>query len=182
MVDMKTKGKLADMTALLRFLLLSGLVVTVVLVLNWIPTVVGRDAMRSYPSVEKLKHEPGFEGLLVPSYFPEGITWPPAMILGQKEPFMAAVISFDGARGRDSLVISQSTSPDFDPGGVMRFEVLRQSVEMDRAGRHLRVEIGLCHDGAQCSRVSWSGTDRHVKVFMYGPSVTLLRIVQSMID
>lgn len=136
--------------------------------------------MRAYPSIESLRGEPGFEAVLVPSYFPEGISWPPRLIVGQKRPFMAAVIEFNGTDMESVLVISESFSADFSPGRTARFSELRQSVNLEMGGREALVETGLCNDGSPCSRLSWMEGGLFLKLFMRAPSLELIRIAESM--
>ena len=160
--------------------LLAGLL-ALLSVLNWIPGAVDKSGMRKYAGIEQLRHEPGFERVMVPSFFPEGIMWPPALVLGQKKPFMASVMEFDGKGARRALIISQSASAGFEPGPGARFSELRQSINMDLNGREALIETGLCADGTACSRLSWQQDGRlYVKLFMRAPSVTLISIAQSM--
>jgi len=165
----------------LRFVALAVGLVAFLAVLDWIPGTVDRGGMRRYSGIEQLRREPGFGSVLVPSYYPEEIKWPPRHVLGQKVPFMAVVMEFDGEDEDRVLVISESSSAIFLPGRVASFSELRQSVNMDLKGRDSLVETGLCHDGAGCSRLSWNEGDLHVKLFMRAPSVTLIRIADSML-
>ena len=158
---------------------LSGVLI-LLLVLDWLPWAVDRGGMRQYPGVEELRHESGFGGVLVPSYFPESIKWPPTSVLGQKRPFMAAVMEFEG-KGRElALIISESGSAGFRPGRLARFMELRQSVKADLKGRDALIETGLCDDGTVCSRLSWQEAGLYVRLFMRAPSVELIRIAESM--
>jgi hypothetical protein len=166
----------------MRFIGLAAALVVFLIVLNWLPQAVDKGGMRPYPGIQELRKEAGFGSVLVPSYFPEGIKWPPSLVLGQKSPFMAAVMEFDGDEVQRALVISESVSADFEPGHAARFSQLRQSVEMDLRGRKALIETGLCSDGAACSRLSWQEGSMHVRLFMRAPTLTLIRIAESMLQ
>lgn len=172
------KGPLAS---LLRYAMLFLLLVAALMTLNWIPQVADKGGMREYPDIQQLKHTPGFERVLEPSYFHESVIWPPSMVMGMSRPFMASVFIFEGTAGEGTLVISQSTSGRFAPDGAVDFAVLRQSIEVDLSGRAATLETGLCPGGGACSRVSWQDEGVYVTAFMRGPSVPLLRIARSMI-
>ena len=165
---------------LLRFSALVAGLLLFILVLDWLPGAVDKGGMRPYPGIEQLRKEPGFDSVLVPSYFPEGIKWPPRLVLGQRRPFMAVVLEFDGEDAEMVLVISESVSADFEPGHAARFSELRQAANVDLNGSPALIETGLCHEGASCSRLSWQEGGLYVRLFMRAPSVTLIRIAESM--
>lgn len=168
------------MMPLARFVLFVSIFTAALVILDRIPRVVDKKALRQYPSIEKIKAAPGFEALKVPSYFPESVTWPPAQIIGMSRPFMAALMVFDGKPGKKTLVISQSTSSKFDAHGALELMELRQSVEVDLLGRSAVLETGLCYGESQCSRISWKDDGLYISALMRAPSVSLLRIARSM--
>jgi hypothetical protein len=165
---------------LLKFAVLVAGLLVIITVLDWLPGAVDKGGMRPYPGIQELRKEPGLGDVLVPAYFPEGIKWPPRLVLGQMTPFTAVVMEFDGEDADRVLVISESASADFEPGHAARFSELRQSVNLDLQGRPALVETGLCADGVACSRLSWQEGGMYVRLFMKAPSVTLIRIAQSM--
>jgi len=166
----------------IRFIGLIAALVAFLLVLNWLPGAIDKGGMRPYPGVDDIRKEAAFGSVIVPSYFPEGIKWPPSLVLGQSRPFMAVVMEFDGDGNQRALVISESLSADFEPGHAARFLELRQSVEMDLQGRPAHIETGLCRDGASCSSISWKEGDLHIRLFMRAPTLTLIRLAESMLQ
>jgi len=174
--------KLEWLKGLLRFTALSAGLLMLVSVLHWIPAAVDKEGLKPFATVEQLKGEAGFGRVLIPSYFPEGIKWPPRLVLGQVRPFMAAVIELDSKEVERFLVISESSSPDFEPGNASRFFSLRQSVNIELKGRNVLVETGLCKDASSCSRLSWDEEGLHVRILMHSPSLELIRIAESMLN
>lgn len=165
----------------LIFLAIAAGLLLLIAVLHRIPGAVDKEGMRPYASIEHLIGETGFDAVLVPSYFPEGINWPARLVIGQRRPFMAAVMEFDGKDTERVLVISESESAGFKPGYTTRFSDLRQSVKLDLKGRSALVETGLCHGGYSCSRISWQEDGLFLKLFMRAPSMELIRIAESML-
>ena len=170
-----------DISGLLKFLALAVLAILVIAALNWLPRTVDKAGMHPYKDIREMKAEPAMQSLLVPSYFPESVSWPPKLLIAQTRPFMAALMEFDGTDSNTVLVISQSASEDFDPDGSLRMLEVRQSVKVDFAQGQALLETGLCEDAASCSSLSWSQGDVYVRVLMRAPSVVLLQIAESML-
>lgn len=182
--DMRNKAR-SRITGILRYLALLTVVLAVVALLDLVPSMVDSGNMRRFKSIEALKSASGPREVLVPSFFPEGIAWPPALVLGQREPFSASILGFDGdfdgRRGTHVLVISQSSSASFSPGSMAAFEEIRQSVSTSVEGRDTLLETGLCRGGEQCSRLTWSEGGQRVELFMQATSLELIRIAESML-
>ncbi len=83
------------MQGLLWIIAMTAVVVILLALLNWLPSMISEDFVRRYDSIEEATRSLGFQNkALVPKYFPEGILWPPSMILAQKKPYKAVLIEF----------------------------------------------------------------------------------------
>jgi hypothetical protein len=149
--------------------------------LNWVPGAIEPGLMARYPTIEDATSRLGLRPVYVPTYFPEPLTWPPAVVLAQTRPYQAVVMEFVSARdGRAMLVISQAASGDFEAETAIRLRAIRESVDLDVGGRSARLEAGECEDGSVCSRVGWREGEVRIVLTMRAPSVELVRIAGSM--
>ena len=132
-----------------RFAALAVGLLIMLLLLNWLPGTVDKGGMKHYAGVDELRRESGFGAIIVPSYFPESIKWPPTSVLGQKRPFMATIMEFEGNDGRPTLIISESGSPEFRPGRMARFMELRSTCSKC----HTTDDVKLFYVGKRAERI-----------------------------
>ena len=167
---------------LLSFVAVVVAVVVMLKVLDWVPGVLEPGLMKKYPSVEAAQSSLGIRRILVPTYFPQTLGWPPAEILAQSEPFPAVVMTFYRAGSSEPLlVISEAASPRFESDVTIRFARVDETVPLDLAGRKATLEAGLCTDHRACSRIRWHEAGMDVRLTMKAPSPDLLRIARSML-
>lgn len=173
-----------DIMGLMKFIALMVIAVLAIAVLDWLPGSVDKGGMRKYSGMNELRTEQSLQPLMVPSFFPERVAWPPSLLMAQASPFVAVVMEFNDKDGAPVLSIAQSASEGFEAGGPISMSEVRQSLKVKLAGRDALLETGLCQQGAQCSSLRWSREGqqtRHVRMIMKAPSVTLLRIAESML-
>jgi len=166
----------------LSFIAVVVAVVGMLKILDWVPGVLEPGLMKKYPSVEAAQSSLGIRTIVVPTYFPQALGWPPAEVLAQSEPFPAVIMTFNRAGSGDPLlVISEAASPHFEPDVTIRFARIDETVPLDLSGRQATLEAGLCPDHAACSRIRWDEHGMRITLTMKAPSPDLLRIARSML-
>lgn len=166
----------------LYIILTVAAVLVVLRTLNWLPTVLQKDTMRRFGSVEEVRAKLNIRDLLVPTYFPQTIMWPPSEILAQAKPYPAALMVFKAAKERDvALVISQAESDTFSADALIPFVQITRTVPYDLKGRKAILKVGTCKNDEPCSRLSWAENSYKIMLTMKSPPFELIRIAESML-
>ncbi len=167
---------------LLLFLAAAAATLATLKVLGWLPEVLQKETLRPYPSIEEVLSRPGLRDVRVPSYHPQGISWPPARILAQTKPYPAVLLLYESAAGGGtSLAISQAASSRFPFRPVLKMVETREKVPYRLKGRDALLEVGLCGREQPCSRISWKEGETHIAVSMRSAPFELIRIAESML-
>ncbi len=172
------------MRARIRSFLFFALTVIAVLVvltaLNRVP-LLQQGTLRTYASVEAVRAKLHIRDLRVPAYFPQDVTWPPAEIWAQTQPYRATLLVFNRAGlAGPVLVISQTAAGRAALDDRIRIREVTESVPYDLKGRKALLLVGRCGRNEVCSRVSWDAGDSSMIVAMKSPPFALLRIAESM--
>jgi hypothetical protein len=165
------------------YLLLAVASVLVVLkTLHWLPTILQKDMLRKFDSIEAVRAKLNIRDVYIPSYFPESITWPPSEILAQAKPYPAVLIIFHAPKTRDAaLVISQAASDAFKEDALIPLVQITRSVPYDLKNRKALLEVGMCGNTEPCSRLSWTENNFRIRLAMKAPPFELIRIAESML-
>jgi hypothetical protein len=125
----------------------------------------------------------GFSRIDIPAYFPEGITWPPSSIIGQKKPFPAVALEFRSAQKGDItlIIVQQAGGSDLRPLQRIALSSIREETPYLVKQRQAVLRVGTCSTGVQCSQMHWTRGDMHHAVLFLGPPIELIRIAESMI-
>jgi hypothetical protein len=157
-------------------------VLVVLLVLNRLPSLLQKDLLRSYVSVEEVRSKLNIRDVYVPSYFPESVQWPPSAILAQTTPYPAVLLIFNAAKTeRTALVISQALSETFAADAHIPLARIARTVPYDLKSRKALLEVGACENDEPCSRLSWNENDKRIMLTMKAPPFELIRIAESML-
>lgn len=149
---------------------------------NRLPAAVQPDLLRRYSRVDEVRSALRLNVLLVPSYFPQELSWPPRAILAQGRPFPAVVMEFARAGGRDAvLVIAQWEAGRTLSEGTVRMARARESVRYSLGGRDALLSVGTGPQGEQISRIGWTEGKFRVEVEAKVPPVELIRVAESMV-
>jgi hypothetical protein len=150
--------------------------------LNWLPTLLQKDLLRKFDSVEEVRAKLNIREVYVPSYFPESITWPPSEILAQAKPYPAVLIIFHAPKTRDAaLVISQAASDAFSEHSLIPLVRITRTISYDLKNRKALLEVGICGNNEPCSRLSWTESSYRIRLVMKAPPFELIRIAESML-
>ncbi len=169
---------------LLLMLVIAGLTVAFMAAVNWLPSLMQQGFARQFDSIEEAKRALGLDTVLVPGYFPEGITWPPSLILAQKKPYKAVVMEFeDGKSKRTSLIVVQSSLRGSD-AQLQRITLseVKEQTQYRLKGRNVLLQVGTCDNEMPCSRMTWrEDNGSHYTVLLTSSPFELIRIAESMI-
>ncbi|MDA8327214.1 MAG: hypothetical protein M0033_13530 [Nitrospiraceae bacterium] len=166
--------------------IMAGGVVAFLAALNRFPSLVQPDLARRYDTVEEARQAVGYDGILVPKYFPEGLSWPPAFIFAQKRPFKAVVLEFTGPKTpRTALIVVQSSlkggAAESERLQRVRFTSVKEQARYRLKGRDAMLQVGTCEGGSPCSRITWQEGGFYSSVLYMSYPVELIRIADSMI-
>ena len=150
--------------------------------LNYLPMAIQSDTIRRYQSIDEVRSRLNIRDIYIPSYFPQGLVWPPSEILAQGTPFAAVIMAFNSAEKEDIvLIISQSASANFKPDEKIRMQRIKDRVDYPLRGRAMMLEAGVCINGGPCSRVSWAEEGYTITVTAKSEPPELVKIAESMI-
>jgi hypothetical protein len=169
---------------LLLMLVIAGLAVAFLAAANWLPSLMQTGFARQYDSIEEAKRSLGLDTVLVPGYFPEGITWPPSFILAQKKPYKAVVMEFKEAKAMDAaLIVIQSSWQGSDAQlQRIRMSEVKEETQYRLKGKKVLLQVGTCENRMPCSRMTWREDNGfHYTVLLTSSPFELIRIAESMI-
>lgn len=169
---------------LLWIFVMAGVIVVLLATVNWLPSLIQKDFAQKYESIEDAKRSLGLEKVLVPSYFPEGIPWPPSLILAQKKPYTALVMEFREAETKKTVLTIIQTSLN---GSDVQFQRIKLTEVKEEAryqikGRSAFLQVGTCENGMPCSRMTWTDSGLHCTVLLMSSPFELIKIAESMIQ
>jgi hypothetical protein len=175
------------MARLKKYLLFAVMVAATVFILkllNWVPLSIESGGIRQYRTIEDVQRDLGIRKVLLPSYFPQHLSWPPSEIYAQNKPYPLVIMYFtDENSGKVVLAISQSGSGNL-PGSELRIEPYRTAKEEKIVikGRNARLYLASCRGGDICNSLTWREGDYFMKVVDSGPVKELIRISESMLS
>lgn len=183
-MEMKKESIGRTVRGLFWIIVMSAVVVALLTLLNWIPSFINEDSVRRYDSVEEAARSLGFDSkALVPKFFPEGISWPPSMILAQKKPYKAIVIEFREAKTvKTALIVILSSLKDSNVR-LQRITMteLKEKTEYMLKGKVALLEVGTCGKGETCSRMTWQENGLNFTVLFMSSPFKLIKVAESMI-
>ena len=166
----------------LYFAVTIAILIGVLKVTNWLPTVFQEGIIKKYSSIEEVKSRLQLRDVYIPSYFPQKFKWPPSRILAQSKPFIAVVMEFRNMEtGETDLIITQTADKDFTPDKKIVIMQIKEKVHYSLNGRPSMLEVGVCKNDAPCSRISWDEGSNAIRVEMKSAPFELIKIAESMI-
>lgn len=173
-----------SLRGLLWMLLMAGLVVTVLAAINWLPSRMQKGFVRQYDSIEEAKRSLGLDNVLVPAYFPEGITWPPSLVLAQIKPYRAVVMEFKKAESMETALIVIQSSLHAGDAQFQRIALseLKEETQYRLKGKIVLLQVGTCDNGTPCSRMKWQDNGLYCTVLLMSSPFELIKIAESMIQ
>lgn len=169
-------------TGLLSFAITIGILIVILIVMNWVPMAFQKDTFRRYRSIDEVRTALNIRNIYVPSYFPQHIIWPPSEILAQSKPFPAIVMKFkDAGSGEIVLVLSQSLGGAFPAGSAIDVANIKETVPFMMQGRSAVLVVGECGKNEPCSRITWKEGSYTVTALLKAAPFELTKITESML-
>lgn len=136
-----------------------------------------------FATIEEARRHIGLAHITMPAYFPEGIAWPPSLLIGQKKPFPAFAMEFRKTGGSDIILIVAQYSGASDARTLQRVQLTAAQEETAYTIKKqpVQLQVGRCSTGAACSQMRWTSNDIQHTVLFVGSPLELIRIAESMI-
>lgn len=168
---------------LLWMLALMMLAVLFLAALNWLPSLREGGFARQYDSIEEAARALQLNTIVVPTYFPEGIRWPPSFILAQKKPYQALVMEFKEAKTKETalIVIQSSLLGSGEQLQRISLSQMKEETQYRLKGRVVLLQVGTCDNGKQCSKMTWQDNGHSYTIILMSSPFELIRIAESMI-
>jgi hypothetical protein len=162
------------------------IVATVLLLklLNWVPLNIHYEGMKRYKDIEDARTALKLKKVLLPSYFPQYLEWPPAEIFAQKEPFVTVLMHFTRRdNGETVLAIRQSDARQTEPVRTrIDPERIRTEENITIKGRPARLYNAVCPGRRSCTKVVWQEEGYSFTVIGEDSPGELLRLAESMLQ
>lgn len=142
------------------------------------PSVTG---IKEYTRLEAAEAEVGF-AIAIPAYFPSYLAWPPARILGQREPAPTAQLFFrDAGQSTEALYLAQARSDHLEiPLTMPWLKTVRQETPVDINGNGGVLVVGITAGGQPVNGVRWQAGGFYFVAVTTHPARELLTMVRSM--
>lgn len=164
-----------------RLLLLLGVLASI----KHLSGILEKDTLRTYRDVEELKKN--FDDILIPSYIPEFLVWPPSKIIGQKRPYRAVAIELKDKKAKITLVLIVTEREEFRLESLSMKETKEQITHIIK-GRKATLKIGRCSsiysvnpEDLTCSELTWKERRYIINITIRSGPFELLKIAESMI-
>ncbi len=159
------------------------IIIGVLRLLNWVPLAIQREDLRKYTTIEEVQTRLKLRTVLIPAYFPEDISWPPARIFAQKKPFVQVIMHFMQTGTRNPVLSIYQTDIHADFKIPFDNDILYKKKESsvfikDREGT---LETAVCRGNELCNKLSWDNEPFSITLFSQLDPHELLKIAESMI-
>jgi hypothetical protein len=122
--------------------------------LNILPLYFDKSLLRGYTNINELKNSLKIKDLLLPTYLPENIKWPPSKILGQSTPYLAIILEFTSATNNDTILfISISENKNFKYPNNIILHNNSKTFTININNRPALIKAGFCQDNINCSEI-----------------------------
>ncbi|HEX9021777.1 MAG TPA: hypothetical protein VF903_11005 [Nitrospirota bacterium] len=168
---------------LIIFVITVAVLTVSIRLLNWLPGVFQEGLVRTYDSIEAVKSKLRIRDVYTPSYYPQGLRWPPTRITAQTKPYTMILLECTRQEdGLPSLVISQTALPHSAPQPEIRMLRRTERVHYPLKGRSALLDVGFCGNNEPCSRISWDESAYRIEVIMLAPPTEIVKIAESMVS
>jgi len=181
---MKKESLGRTVRGLFWIIVMAAVVVALLALVNRLPSILNEDSVRRYDSIGEATQSLGFDSkALVPTYFPEGILWPPSLILAQSKPYKAVVIEFREAETVKTALIVILSSLKGSNVQLQRITMteLKEKSEYMLKGKAAFLEVGTCEKMETCSRMSWHENGLNFTVLLMSSPFELIKVAESMV-
>jgi len=151
------KNKVKQLHRGVSFFVTVAVVILLLKLLNWVPSVLQDEGIKKYSSVEEVRTDLKIPRVYIPAYFPEYIKWPPAEIFAQRRPFQLVMMHFTHRDSRSfALSLFQVDSrAGFEPTYKSDVLYVRKESQVSINGRAGNLVLAVCTGRERCNRITW---------------------------
>ncbi len=171
--------------AAVSFIVLTGLVLAVLMVLNLIPSLIAPEEFRKYSSVESAKKQLDLHTIYLPVFLPEHLNLEsrPSEVFAQTKPYLLVIMHF---RFRNSseigLAINQVDQKAERPAdSKIALVQISQQNRISLKGRDALLISAICDGNAPCSQIIWTESGNVITVTGKIWARDLIKVAGSMI-
>jgi hypothetical protein len=176
------KDKVKQLQRGFSFLVTVAVVLLLLKLLNWLPSVLENEGLKKYGSVDDVRAALKIPKVYIPAYFPEYIQWPPAEIFAQRRPFPMVMMHFTH---RDSKSFALSL---FQVDARAAFELpyksdvlyVRKESQVNIKNSVGTLVIAVCSDRERCNRLSWEEGIYRITLIADDTPEQLIKMAESM--
>lgn len=164
--------------SILLIFLIAGLLYST----NLLPYLADKGVMRPYESLDAVRENLRVDKIVLPTYFPEEIAWPPKFILAQKTPFFALVMEFNrhGSNETSLIIVQSEVYESLSKLDRLVFSTVSEQAEHLIKSKKVTVQAGICKGNIKCSKVTGQMDNMYFSVSSVFTPIELLRIADSM--
>lgn len=145
---------------LLQFGVIVLVMVLVLALLNWMPSLIQKHRLKRFNSVEAARKELDIPRIYLPTFIPEdlNLAWPPSDVYAQDTPFRASIMHFTFRGGKEIGLIIQQADADapYSLEPVMRVREKKTGVDVSVRNRKARLVAAVCDRDVPCHQLSWN--------------------------
>ncbi len=176
------KYKMKQLRRGFSFVVTVAVVLLLLKLLNWLPSVLEDQGLKKYGSVDDVRAALKIPKVYIPAYFPEYIQWPPAEIFAQRRPFTMIMMHFTH---RDSKTFALSL---FQVDSRAVFELpyksdvlyVRKESPVKVKNRDATLTIAVCSGRERCNRLSWEEGIYRITLIADDTPEQLMKMAESM--
>jgi hypothetical protein len=160
-------------------LLVTGLLT----VLNWLPSLLQKQTMKRFSSLDTAEKELRMSHLFLPTYIPEDLrlVWPPSEIYAQEMPFRAFIMHLRYKDSSELGLVMQQT----DANAPYRIEP-HIKIKLRTSGSQISVKDrkavlfpAICDDNIPCNEVTWNESGTIVTIICKCSAQDIVKIAAS---
>lgn len=173
---------LMEIPGLLLAPVVVGALALVLYLLGLVPAYVqSTTGVTEYPSIEAAESELGFR-IIIPTYFPSYLAWPPARIEGRLEPERRVEMLFISATQQTkALVIQEIVTENGDVDRPLPWiETIQQTIPVAIGDSEGKLVVGRDADGQLVNAVTWRSGSMTLVMVTTRPVPELLTLARSM--
>ena len=176
------KNKAKQLHRFFSFILTVAVVILLLKLLNWLPSVIQEEGIKKYSSVEEVVTSLKIPRVYIPAYFPEYINWPPAEIFAQKRPFKLVIMHFTHRDSRSfALSLFQVDSRAiYEPEYKSDVLSVRKEIKVSIKGRPGDLVMAVCSGRQRCNRITWEEGIYRITLIADDTPEQLLKMAESM--
>jgi len=143
----------------LEFGMIAALLAVVLVLLNWVPSLIQPHQLKRYGSVDAARKELSLLKVYLPTYIPEhlDLSWPPSEVYAQDAPFRACIMNFTYKESREiGLVIQQTDArATFTLDPVIKVKEKKKENTVYIKDRKAVLIAAVCEKDVPCMMISW---------------------------